>query len=194
LTLATAPGASAASRSARISASARALPGRLTIATRPCSLQRRGRHRLGEPQHALDQRRRQRLGEARRRAAVGRQAELGVRHDEARVRRGDDEVAAEREREPGARRRAFDRGDDRLRIAGHRLDPVVQVVEHAPLRRFAGSAPLDQALDVAAGAEVPARALAGRRSALSGSASATPSASIAAAMTCADSVLRVAGR
>jgi hypothetical protein len=36
---------------------------------------------------------------------------------------------------------------------------VVQVVEHAPLRRFAGGAPLDQALDVAAGAEVPARAL-----------------------------------
>jgi hypothetical protein len=36
---------------------------------------------------------------------------------------------------------------------------VVQVIEHAPLRRLAGGAPLDQALHVAAGAEVAVGAL-----------------------------------
>ena len=61
-------------------------------------------------------------GQAPGGAAVGRQADLGVRHHEARIGGGDDEVAGQREREAGAGRGAFDRGDHRLRIGADRLD------------------------------------------------------------------------
>ena len=150
--------------SARISASARALPGRLTSATRPWSCSVAAETGSASQSSRLTSARRQCRGQARGRAAVGREAELGVRHDEARVarrrRRGRRRARARsRRRPPRPRRRRH-----RLRVGSHRLDPLVQVIEHAPLRRLAGGAPLDQALHVAAGAEVAAGAAAGRRS------------------------------
>ena len=128
-------------------------------------VQRRRRHRLGEPEHLLDQRRRQRLAQPRRwrrRRARGRacRATSTKRASSAATIRS--QASASEKPAPAAAPSTA--AIDRLRIARHRLDPVMQVIEHAPLRRLAGGAPLDQALHVAAGAEVAAVALQRRRS------------------------------
>ena len=81
-----------------------------------------------------------------------------MRDDEAGVGGGDDQVAGQGEREAGAGRGAFDRGDHRLRIGADRGDEVVQVLDHLVLHRAAGGASLEQALQVAAGAEMRAGA------------------------------------
>ena len=122
------------------------------------ALQRFGGHRLGQPDELLRQRPRQRAGEQPGGAAVGREADLAVRDDEAGIGAGDDQVAGQGEREAGAGRGALDRGDHRLRIGADRGDEVVQVLDHLVLHRPAGGAPLEQALEVAAGAEMGAGA------------------------------------
>ena len=50
-------------------------------------------------------------------AAVGTQADPGIGHHELRIGRGDHQVAGQHDREAGAGRGAFDRGDDRLGAA-----------------------------------------------------------------------------
>jgi hypothetical protein len=54
--------------------------------------------------------------------------------------------------------RAFNRRDHRLRKGAQRFDPFVQVIEHLHLRGWPAAAALEQALQVAAGAELRAGA------------------------------------
>ena len=97
-------------------------------------MQARRRHRAAVEQNLERGLRRQHFREGIRAPAVGREADLDVGHDELRVLRGDDEVAAEAHREPAAGRSAFDRGDDRLRALAHRHHPIVQRVEQLAKR------------------------------------------------------------
>ena len=54
----------------------------------------------------------------------------------------DADVAAEREREPAARRRAVDRRDDRLRLAAHHRDEAGDELLHAHARPAARPSPV----------------------------------------------------
>jgi hypothetical protein len=94
------------------------------------------------------------MREVPRAAAVGREPDLAVGHHELRVGRGDDQVAGERERHAAAGRIPFDGGDDRLRKGAQRFDELVEEGDRLGLRLGPRLAQPDDAVEVAAGAEV----------------------------------------
>jgi len=90
-------------------------------------------------------------------AAIGRQPHLAIGQDEAGVFGCHHHVTGQHQRHAAARGHTLDRRNDRLGEAAQRFDPEVKGIQVASLGMQIGLAQVGQALQIAAGAEMPLR-------------------------------------